>query len=78
LRYLIKYFTVQRRYGDFETIIDAELYAKRLVGRLGDDAHLLAIYAGDEPPKPADPPAGKPPSGPTPGTPILDRYEVAA
>jgi hypothetical protein len=75
-QYLIKFWTMQRRRVNVDTIAEAEQYAKGLVERLGGDALLVAIYEGEEPPKPADPPLGKPPSGPTPGTPELDRYAI--
>jgi hypothetical protein len=75
VRFLVKILKVERRFVDCDTSLEALAFARSWVMRLGDDAKLLAIYAGDEPSKPADPPVGKPPSSPTPGTPTIDRYE---
>lgn len=74
--FLIKYAVTHRRFVEGDTIQQAEAYAKAMVDRMGKDTRLVAIYEGDEPPQPADPPLGKPPRAPTPGTPTLDNYTM--
>lgn len=77
MRFDIKFLTVVKRTVEAESLDAAAIYANAFVARMGDDWQVRSIFVeGEEPVKPSAP-LGRPPTGPTPGTPTI-RQEVLA
>lgn len=74
--YEFTYMVPVRRRMHAETVEEVRDAAMGAVSRAGAGAVLLSVYRADliPPPEPG-PFGGKPPTGPTPGTPTLDMFE---